>query len=187
MDMTVREEELASDVPEVHIVAGVTPADVETLLNMAAASGLFESDALMSAEDMAWDTAYGDGSEPHTFLLAVLHESGKTRPVGFLCFDLIPHWPDSFELVGITVDPEFQRMGIGSALISEMTRQVAARQGKRILLETGLDRSFEHARRFYEANEFTQEHRFLKQFIPNQGGVIYRLNLDPENTDHQYQ
>ena len=187
MDMTVSENDRTPEVPEVRIVAQITPAQVEEVLNLAAASGLFSSDAMMSAEDMAWDSAYGDGSEPHDFLLAVLGEQDGARPVGFVCYGPIPHWPDNFELYGIAVDPEFQRMGIGSALVSEMNRRVAARKGKRILLETGKDRPFEPARSFYEANGYEQEQRFLRQFIPVDDGVVYRLNIEPGEADPNYQ
>ena len=187
MDMTVSENERTPEAPEVSIKAGITPAEVEGILDLAATSGLFSSDAMMSAEDMAWDSAYGDGSEPHDFLLAVLGGPGEARPVGFVCYGPIPHWPDSFELYGIAVDPEFQRMGIGSALVSEMNRRVAARRGKRVFLETGTDRAFEPARGFYEANGYAQETRFHKQFIPVEDGVVYRLNVEPGEADPNYQ
>jgi ribosomal protein S18 acetylase RimI-like enzyme len=187
MDVTVSENEHGPEVPEVRIKAGITPPEVEGVLDLAAASGLFSSDAMMSAEDMAWDSAYGDGSAPHDFLLAVLGEPGNARPVGFVCYGPIPHWPDSFELYGIAVDPEFRRMGIGSALVAEVNRRVAALRGKRIFLETGTDRAFEPAHAFYEVNGYERESRFHKQFIPVEGGVVYRLNVDPGEADPNYQ
>ncbi|CCH50228.1 GNAT family N-acetyltransferase [Pseudodesulfovibrio piezophilus] len=187
MDMIINEEIRPCDVREIHIISGVAPADVENILNMAAASGLFSSDAMMSAEDMAWDSAYGDGSETHTFLQATVNESGTEKTVGFICYGRIPHWTETYELYGIAVDPEFQRLGIGSALISEMKRQVTAGTGKRIFLETGASRAYENARLFYEANEFQLENRFHKHFVPSDGGIVYRLILESQESDLQYQ
>lgn len=187
MDMTVTNEPQAREVSEVRLIAGITPTEVEQVLNLAAASGLFSSDAMMSAEDMAWDSAYGDGSEPHDFVLAVMGDPGNTRTVGFVCFGPIQDWPGNYELYGIAVDPEFQRMGIGSALVAEMIRRTARRGCRRVFLETGTDRPFEPARNFYEANGFDLEQRFHKQFIPIEGGAVYRLNVEPADAETNYQ
>lgn len=174
-------------VREVRILSGIIADDVETILNMAVVSGVFSSDAMMSLEDMAWDSAYGDGNKSHTFLKSTISESGVDKTVGFICFGPIPHWQGRFEMYGIAVDPEFQRLGIGSALIAEMNRQVARTKGKQVFLETGDDRLFEDARQFYEANGFIHEYRFFKQFIPVDGGVVYRFDIDTDDSDENYQ
>lgn len=187
MDTTTREDEPREDMQEVRISSGISPDDVETILNMAASSGLFSADAMMSAEDMAWDCAYGNGEEMQSFLLAKVNDGNAERIIGFVCYGPIMHWPGEYELYGITVDPEFRRLGIGSALVAEMIRRVAEEDGQSIFLETGEGRAFENARRFYEANEFSQQHRFCKQFIPMEGGLVYRINIDNEDADNQYQ
>jgi ribosomal protein S18 acetylase RimI-like enzyme len=187
MDMTTNELPLKEDIQEVRILSGIKPDHVEDVLNLAAASGLFSSDLMMSAEDMAWDSAYGDGNESHVFLRAAINTSGAEKLVGFICFGPVLNWEGNYELYGIAVAPEFQRLGIGSALVAEMTRQITAEGGKRIYLETGDDRAFEGARLFYEANDYVMEYRFLKHFIPTEGGVIYRYNIEYENIEPQYQ
>ncbi|QGY39546.1 GNAT family N-acetyltransferase [Pseudodesulfovibrio cashew] len=186
MDNLISEAVDSREVREIRIVSGLTPDDVEAILEMAGNSGLFSSDALMAAEDMAWDSAYGDGREAHTFLQAVTGEEDGARTVGFICFGPIAHWTGDYEMYGIAVDGEFQRLGIGTALVLEMKRQIAANGGKGIFLETGMDRAYENARLFYEANDFVQEHRFCKQFIPNDGGVVYRFGVEAEEIS-QYQ
>jgi len=188
MDMTTKEfEQPAEDVREVRLTAGLAPEDVEIILDMAATSGQFSSEALMGAEDMAWDTAYGQGTEMHTFLKATVSEPGETRTIGFICFGPIANWPNEYEMYGIAVDPEFRRMGIGTALVTEMKRQVSCVGGRRIFLEASMERASEGARNFCEANEFNQEHRYCKQFIPNQGGVVYSFLIDVDDDDKQYQ
>ena len=183
MDTTTREEDTREDMREVRISSGITPGDVETILNMAASCGLFSADAMLSAEDMAWDCAYGNGEEAQTFLLAKVCDAQVERIIGFLCYGPIMYWPEEFELYGITVDPEFRRLGIGSALVAEMTRRIAGERGRSIFLETGEGRAFENARLFYEANGFSEQRRFCKQFISMDGGLVYRLNIDDEDAD----
>lgn len=187
MDKVIDETQGRCDALEVRIALGIDADDVESILNMAAASGIFSSDIMMTAEDMAWNSAYGDGGEPHTFLRATIDECGDTRMVGFICFGPIPNWPDSFELYCMAVAPEFHRLGIGTALLLEMNRQIAMQKGNRVYLETGSDRIFENARLFYEANSFIQEHRYIKRFPPTNGGIIYRYDIHTGNVDNQYQ
>ncbi|MBU4379639.1 MAG: GNAT family N-acetyltransferase, partial [Proteobacteria bacterium] len=57
---------------------------------------------------------------------------------------------------------------------------IETRGGQRILLETESGRSFEGSRRFYEANGYDQEDRFLKQFIPKDGSVVYRKDFESD-------
>ena len=187
MDKTIIENTETENIREVFIVSSITPEDVETVLNMAAASGLFHSDAMLAAEHMAWDSAYGDGGEDHTFLLAKAQVMGSDKTIGFLCFGPILHWPNNYELFGIAVSPEYQRLGIGSGLVAEMKRHIAGKAGQRIFLETGNGSSFEGARLFYEANDFIYEHRFHKNFIPLEGDAVYRLDVSAEETDQHYQ
>lgn len=187
--MTLSVSEVHADMSgrEVMISAGLPPEHVEIILDLAAQSGRFTSDALMALEDMAWDTAYGQGAEEHTFLLALANTPQGSLPIGFICFGPIMHWPDQFEMYGIAVVPAFQRMGVGTAFVSEMKRQIASANGKRIFLETGEERAFEGARLFYEDNDFVQEHRFYRQFIPSQGGVVYRFDIDKDDATLQFQ
>lgn len=187
MDMTTNEQSRNDAIHEVRIVSGIEPDDVEILLNMAAASGLFASDVMMAAEDMAWDSAYGNGNELHTFFKAVVKEASGKRVVGFICFGPIPHWPGNYELYGIAVEPEFQRLGIGSALVSEMLRQLSCKRGNQLFLETGADRMFEKSRRFYEANNFVQQHRYIKHFTPNDGGIVYCCDIAPKTIGERHQ
>ena len=174
-------EEVASvETQEVAIASGLTPDEVEQVLSMAAASGLFSSSEMTSAESMAWDSAYGNGSEPDTFLKATINKAGQDQVIGFICFGPIPYWPGNYEMYAIAVDPDFQRLGIGSALIAEMNRLIDYENGQCIFLETKTDRAFENARLFCEANNFIPEHRYIKQFTPEGGGIVYRYDMGPD-------
>ena len=165
---------------EVEISSWITPDDVEMILNMIAVSGLFSPSEIDSAESLAWDNAYGNGSSPDTFLKATISNAGKETVIGFLCFGPIPYWPGNYELYALAVEPEFQRLGIGSVLMAEMNKLIANQNGNSIFLETKTDRTYETARLFCEANNFSPEHRFIKQFIPENGGIVYRCDLSSD-------
>lgn len=181
----IKNEVFEGDVCEVNITSGVSPKDVESLLDMARTSGLFTPNELLAAEDMAWGCAYQGDNTSCCFLQAKINTPDGDKPIGFLCFAEISHWAHNFELFGIAVTPEYQRLGIGSALIVEMERITLAANGKRILLETGDSRDFEELRLFYEANGYVMEQHFFKQFIPKDDGVVYcRLLESVENSEN---
>jgi ribosomal protein S18 acetylase RimI-like enzyme len=188
MDNSITEQDSEQTaVREVYISNGVAPEDVEQLLDMAAACGLFNEDELSTAEGMVWDCAYQGDSDACRFIQAKTNDPDGHTLAGFLCYGEIAHWPDSFELIGISVTPSLQRQGIGSAMLVEMERQIEARGGQRILLETESGRSFEGSRRFYEANGYDQEDRFLKHFIPKDGSVVYRKDFESDANDRESQ
>lgn len=187
MNNIVSEQETqAAPTLEVHITSGVSPDEIETLLDMAASCGLFNADELTSIEDMAYSCAYQNDDKSCRFFLAKSVESGKEQPVGFICFGTIPDWPLDHELYGISVMQEFQRLGIGSALLAEMERHVAARGGERIFVEIPTDDDDDEIRDFYETNGFVEENRYRKQFVPKEGGLVFRLDV-LENEDQSNQ
>lgn len=162
---------------DIHIESGLKPDEVEAVLELAADSPFLPPDSLMAVEEMAWESVYSDGREPHTFLLA---RSGTGGIVGAACYGPIPYWTGNFELYGVGVTSGVQRRGIGTALVNEIKRRVGLDHGQSVFLEAGSGPDHEPLRLFYEANAFYHEHRFLKQFVPDQEGTVYRLDL---NTD----
>lgn len=172
------QEEPSVKTQEVEISSWITPDDVDKILSMIAASGLFSPSEIDSAESLVWDCAYGNGSGPDTFLKATVNDAGQEVIIGFLCFGPIPYWAGNYELYALVVEPEFQRLGIGSALLAEMNGLIANKDGDSIFLETKTDRSYETARLFCEANNYIPELRYIKQFIPENGGIVYRCDLN---------
>lgn len=181
----VADEVFESEVCEVRIISGVSPKDVDNLLEMAGACGVFSSEEISAAEDMAWGCAYQGNDASCYFVQARINTLEGGNSIGFICFAEIPYWPENYELFGIVVSPDYQRLGIGSALMAEMERMVTSYGGKQIFLETGKSRLFEKARLFYEANEYVVENRFLKQFIPKDDGVVYCRMLESEEEETQ--
>ncbi|WP_319542214.1 GNAT family N-acetyltransferase [uncultured Pseudodesulfovibrio sp.] len=183
----VENEAVAGDVYEVRVISGLSPEDVEGLLNMAETSGLFNPDQMTEIEDMSWGCAYQGESVACSFLQALVSTPQGEKPIGFLCFTEIPEWPQNYELFGIAVTPEYQRLGIGTALMTGMKNIVAGQDGKRIFLETGQNHKCEEIRRFYEANNYSMEHRFFKQFIPKDENVVYCHTIEFDEEDANFQ
>ncbi|WP_229593813.1 GNAT family N-acetyltransferase [Pseudodesulfovibrio sediminis] len=188
MESAVLENEvIEGEVCEVRISAMITPDEIDSLLDMAGTTGLLGSDELIAAEDMAWGCAYQGEEAACRFIQARINTPDGEKPIGFLCFAELPNWERNFELFCIVVAPDYQRLGIGSALIAEMERIAMEWGGKRIFLETGEGRQFEKSRLFYEANGFAVESHFYKQFIPKDDGVIYCRTLEPAEDSQSYQ
>ena len=183
----IENETLDVEVCEVHIVTGISPSEVDGVLKMTTESCLFDSDELMIIEDMAWGCAYQEDSSTCGFIQAQVNISGTSQTVGFLCYAEILHWPGNYELFGIVVNPTYQRLGVGKALMAEMERQIMNMDGNKIYLEASEDRAFENTRLFYEANGYAMTTRFCRQFIPKDGCVVYQRTLAGDTDIHTYQ
>ncbi|WP_187170400.1 GNAT family N-acetyltransferase [Salidesulfovibrio onnuriiensis] len=156
-----------------HIVQGLGPGDVHYVLDMTSEAGVFGSDELTTAEELAWECAFQGAEGSNCIIQARVDDNGADRPVGFICFGRIPRWDGNWELYFIVVDENYRGQGVGTALLLEMEDRVRAAEGQSIYLETGCGNAFEGARAFYEMNDFSIESRFCKQFIPEEGNVAY--------------
>jgi ribosomal protein S18 acetylase RimI-like enzyme len=70
--------------------------------------------------------------------------------IGYLCFGATPMTLGTFDIYWIVVAPEAQGRGMGSALLAETERQLAARGARTIRIETSSLEGEGGATRFYE-------------------------------------
>lgn len=83
----------------------------------------------------------------------------------------------TWNLLMIAVHPEKQRQGRGAALIGAVERQVAARDGRIVLVETsGLD-SFEGQRALYKRLGYAEEARIRDFYEPGNDKVVFWKSL----------
>ena len=88
-------------------------------------------------------------SEPHNVQVAL----DADRPVGWVCTRLHPE--DSMgEIYVLVVDPDYQRRGIGTALMERAFEVTRAAGMRMIMVETGDDSGHGPARRAYESIGF---------------------------------
>jgi ribosomal protein S18 acetylase RimI-like enzyme len=97
--------------------------------------------------------------------------------MGYACYGAIPCTTASFDLYWIAVDPRFQRQGVGRMLIEAVERQIAAKGGERIYIDTSGRDQYQPTRAFYERSGFRCEARLADFYAPGDDRVIYARSL----------
>ena len=89
------------------------------------------------------------------------------RMAGLICWDMDPEKKIG-ELLEVTVDPDYQGRGIGSAMCRHVLRLFRERGCRAVLVKTGLDAGHAGARKLYEKLGFG----------PNLSWINYYQTLD---------
>lgn len=159
--------------PPLGLRAEIGPSDPEAIRRITAATGFFRPDETEVAVELATERlARGEASGYH-FLFA---EAGGA-PAGYACYGPIGCTVSSWDLYWIAVDPEHQGSGVGTRLIREVERRIAAKGGSRVYVETSSRADYEPTRRFYESRGYAKEALLEDFYAPGDGKVIYVKRL----------
>jgi ribosomal protein S18 acetylase RimI-like enzyme len=151
----------------------VVPADRQAVRNLVDRTGFFHSDEIDIAVELV-EARLADGvASSYEFIFVDSAES----LLGYACYGAIPCTAASFDLYWIAVDPRFQRHGIGRMLIEAVERQVAAKGGERIYIDTSGRDQYQPTRAFYERSGFHCEARLKDFYSPGDDRLIYAKRL----------
>jgi ribosomal protein S18 acetylase RimI-like enzyme len=100
--------------------------------------------------DEALTRGHGSG-----YVVAVLEE-GKGKPAvrGYVCYGPTPLTDGVYDLYWIVVDPLSQGKGFGRRLLEHVERDVVARGGRMLLIETSSQQTYGATIRFYERSGY---------------------------------
>jgi ribosomal protein S18 acetylase RimI-like enzyme len=87
--------------------------------------------------------------EPENIDVALVGE----KPVGWVCTRMHPE-DNMAEIYVLVVDPDYQRQGIGKALLAKAKERAISAGMSMVMVETGDDPGHSPARGMYEANGF---------------------------------
>jgi ribosomal protein S18 acetylase RimI-like enzyme len=76
--------------------------------------------------------------------------------IGYICYGPTPMAQGTFDLYWVAVDPDYQKEGVGSKLLSSLEEAVKARGGRMILADTSTIPHFERTQKFYLKNGFQE-------------------------------
>ncbi|MBI5599742.1 MAG: GNAT family N-acetyltransferase [Deltaproteobacteria bacterium] len=97
----------------------------------------------------------------------------KDAPVGYACYGPVSLSEGVYDIYWILVDPEFQGMGAGRALVGHIEGLFKRHGGRMLVVETSSTASYERARSFYLRCGFREEARIRDFFKPGDDKVIY--------------
>lgn len=96
---------------------------------------------------------------------------------GYACYGPIPGTLASYDLYWIAVHTDFQRQGLGKALLKQTESLIAAKKGRKIYVDTSSRPQYEPTRKFYRDCDYRQC-AFLEDFYaPGDSKVIFEKNI----------
>lgn len=150
----------------------LTAADRQRVCDIVVAAGVFRDDEVTVAEELIDDAIRKPGVDYHA-----LCAEDKGQVVGYVCYGQVPLTLSGWDLYWIAVDPFQQGKGIGSMLIREMERQIAALGGRQVYIDTSSLPLYAAARRLYEKCEYTIAAVLPNFFRPGDDKVLYSRDI----------
>ena len=123
-----------------------------------------------------WDDYVNAGIDsPYRFCICRDQENGEVN--GFACYGKHPLTESTYDLYWIAVDPARQRTGAGSDLLGYVEKQVAALNGRQLLIETSSTPDYQGARTFYRHHRYRRAAVLRDFYAPGNHLIIYSKTL----------
>jgi len=146
----------------------VVPEDLPDLKVVIKANDLFPEDML---DDLTLDYFQGKNKSELWFT----YEDKKSIAIAYCAPEKMTE--GTWNLYLIAVHPNYQRHGIGTAILSYIEQKLAL-QGERVLLvETSDLESFEGTRAFYRKRGYEQEARIREFYQAGEDKIIFRKSF----------
>lgn len=142
---------------------------IESLLR---ASHNFTPDEVAIALEVIDDALAGD---PEYIVTVVEDDSG--RVAGYECHGPTPLTAGTYDLYWIAVDPSAQKRGYGQALLRAAEKNVAARGGRLLLIETSSQESYDATIRFYKRAGYRLEAKIGGFYKPGDDKLVFAKNI----------
>lgn len=127
------------------------PADVDEIGNLVRMTGVFSSDEIATARELAEENlARGPDGSGYHFLIA----DGSQGIGGYTCFGPIPGTVRRFDLYWIAVHPQGQHARLGQRLLVATEAAVLAQGGVMLFAETSTRADYAPAHRFYRGSGY---------------------------------
>ena len=149
-------------------------ADRDLVDRIVTASGVFRPDEHAIALEVFDSAVARPGVDYH----AVGAYDESDRLVGFACYGPTPCTVHTWDLYWIAVDPATHRQGAGRALMEACERDIAARGGRLVVVETSSRADYAPTRAFYEALGYRVTARIPDFYASNDDLITYTKRFD---------
>ena len=135
-------------------------------------TGLFREEEDATAVELLDESLAGD--EDYRFLGAF----DGDQLIGYACWGSTPGTVTTSDLYWIVVDRDKQGSGIGTQLLGEVERRLAADGRRLVVVETSSRSDYVPTRAFYEARGYTRAATIPAYYAPGDDLVIYTKDLN---------
>ena len=133
-----------------HTIRQATDADTAAVMDIIRRTTFFRPVEEEIAQEVLDDAAAPDGDPSYQSYVIEAHG----RAAGWVCFGATPCTLGTFDIYWIAVDPDVQHGGLGSALLTFAEQQIAAQDGRLMIIETSGSEMYRPTQRFYEKNGY---------------------------------
>ncbi len=149
------------------------------IVKILAEVGTFNQMEIRTALELV-DEALEKG-ESSGYCFAVIGDvNERARLGGYACYGPTPLTRGVYDLYWIVIAPDAQGKGLGRALLGHVERDVVARGGRMLLIETSSQETYARTVDFYVRNGYAQEARVRDFYRPGDDKLIFRKELAPE-------
>jgi ribosomal protein S18 acetylase RimI-like enzyme len=134
-------------------------------------TGLFREEEVATAVELLDESLAGD--DDYQFVGAFADD----QLVGYACWGATPGTIATSDLYWIVVERERQGGGIGSQLLSEVERRLAADGRRLVVVETSSRADYAPTRAFYEARGYTRTATIPGYYAPGDDLVVFTKDL----------
>jgi D-alanine-D-alanine ligase len=151
------------------MITRASEQDGSQILHLTAAAGVFKPGEVACVQELR--DAYLRQGEASGYVFLV-YKNGD-RALGYACFGPHPLTEGTFDLYWIAVDPLARGQGVGRALLARVEKEVQARGGRMLLVETSGTPSYAPARRLYESCGYRCEAVVHDFYAPGDDLIIF--------------
>ena len=134
-------------------------------------TNLFREEEVATAVELLDESLAGD--DDYQFVGAFADD----QLVGYACWGATPGTIATSDLYWIVVERERQGGGIGSQLLSEVERRLAADRRRLVVVETSSRADYAPTRAFYEARGYTRTATIPGYYAPGDDLVVFTKDL----------
>ncbi|MDR3200079.1 MAG: GNAT family N-acetyltransferase [Spirochaetales bacterium] len=147
--------------------------DREPVLDILRRSGMFTGEELDVAQELI-DIWLDRPEQKDYIIFTAVAEDGVA---GYVCFGPTPATETTWDLYWIAVSPELQGRGVGGKLLSFAEKEIAARRGRMIIIETSSTERYRPTRDFYEKKGYVIEARVRDFYRAGDDRLIYTRRI----------
>jgi len=106
-----------------------------------------------------------------------LAAEADARVVGLLAYGQTPMTDGTYDLYWIACDPNWQRQGIGTALLRTMEADLRRRGARLVRIETSGKPTYQSTRAFYERFQYSETARLCDFYRPGDDLLIFTKRM----------
>jgi ribosomal protein S18 acetylase RimI-like enzyme len=153
------------------MIRPIAPDDMNGLIALANASGLFESNQLEELKEMLSD--YFGNNNSDRFWVA----DDDNGIVGVAYTEMERMTDGTWNLLLIAIQPEDRGQGRGTTLLRYVEQMLTLQGGRILLVETSGLPEFERTRAFYRKCSYDEEARIRDYYKAGDDKIVYRKAL----------